>query len=542
MPAQSRLTSGQPGQILGPTMVTGLWLQVEVAGCPTVCRHCWAQGVPYRPMPLDDVAWVLEQAHRFCDQHGLGFGAYPMHELAAHPHAAELLRLFADHVGAAEFEPLSTTGVPLAVREDWRQLLAAAKLGTTTVWVAFHGVGTEHDRQVNRTGAFTETCLAVQRVHAAGLRAGANVFLTTANAPQTERLLGVLQRLQLDGMAWTPATYYPTPRGRRNERLRPQLAELLPFADRICQAGSLNGEGLGEPRGAHRGGLGTPCAGGRLADVGTSRWRGAGAGVPPQPRPAPRRGGLVPRAARQPAHRRSVGDPRRRAPGRRPLFRGAVVWLRPAAVGRRAGHPTWRQPRARSPLQRGLSPLSVAGPRTAGLTTTDIGSIGGSAEIDTGVGLGALTDAARPQARLRTDPSSRPWAAMGCCSAWSTARSPGHEGAPQAKLVKLADPATQLRPTAARVLKTLRADGPQTASELVSALARQGRAIRPATVETALDELDASGLAAPDGTGPARRWSPLAPSGDQLLDVVDLRGAHDFRHTFATWLRVQDSA
>jgi Phage integrase family len=44
------------------------------------------------------------------------------------------------------------------------------------------------------------------------------------------------------------------------------------------------------------------------------------------------------------------------------------------------------------------------------------------------------------------------------------------------------------------------------------------------------------GLAAPNGTGSARRWSPLAPSGDPLLDAVDLRGAHDFRHTSATWL------
>jgi hypothetical protein len=231
-------------------MVSGLWLQIEVTGCPTVCRHCWAQGVPYRAMPLDDVAWVLEQAHRFCDQHGLGFGAYPMHELAAHPQAAELLRLFADHVGAAEFEPLSTTGVPLAVREDWRELLAAAaKLGTTTVWVAFHGIGIEHDRQVSRPGAFAETCLAVQRVHSAGLRAGGNVFLTTANIPQAERLLGVLQRLQLDGMAWEPATYYPTARGRHNERLRPELSDLLPFADRICQAGSLHGEIWANPAG-----------------------------------------------------------------------------------------------------------------------------------------------------------------------------------------------------------------------------------------------------------------------------------------------------
>jgi integrase len=103
-------------------------------------------------------------------------------------------------------------------------------------------------------------------------------------------------------------------------------------------------------------------------------------------------------------------------------------------------------------------------------------------------------------------------------------------------IAKLADPATLLRPTAARVLKTLRATGPQTADDLVAALAHQGRAIRPTTIQTALGELAASGLAAADGRGPARRWSPLVPPGDPLLDAVDLRGAHDFRHSFATWL------
>jgi hypothetical protein len=217
-------------------MAATLYLQAEVVGCPTVCRHCWAQGAPYQAMPVDDVAWVLGQAHAFCDAHGLGFGAYPMHELAAHPRAAELLRLFADHVGAAEFEPLATTGVPLATRQDWKEVLAAAAdLGTTTVWVAFHGIGTEHDRQVNRSGAYAETCLAIQRIHAAGLRAGCNAFLTTASAPQAERLLGVLQRLEVDGMWWGPATYYPTARGRRNERLRPELSDLRPLATRIPQ-------------------------------------------------------------------------------------------------------------------------------------------------------------------------------------------------------------------------------------------------------------------------------------------------------------------
>jgi hypothetical protein len=215
-------------------MSAELWLQIEVVGCPTVCRHCWAQGVPYPAMSVDDVAWVLDQVHRFCDAHGLSFGAYPMHELAAHPQAAELLRQFADHVGAAEFEPLSTTGVPLPPARTggscWRP---PRRWGATTVWVAFHGLGVDHDRQINRTGAFTETCLAVQRVHSVGLRAGANVFLTTDNTPLAERLLGVLQRLEIDQMWWGPATDYPTARGRRNERLRPALSELLPLAGRI---------------------------------------------------------------------------------------------------------------------------------------------------------------------------------------------------------------------------------------------------------------------------------------------------------------------
>jgi integrase len=103
-------------------------------------------------------------------------------------------------------------------------------------------------------------------------------------------------------------------------------------------------------------------------------------------------------------------------------------------------------------------------------------------------------------------------------------------------VAKLADPATQVRPTAARVLRALRADGPQTVEQLVVALAKQGRAIRPATVEAALGELAAAGLVAAVGTGQAHRWRPLAPPGDPLLDAVDLRGAHDFRHTFATWL------
>jgi integrase len=106
----------------------------------------------------------------------------------------------------------------------------------------------------------------------------------------------------------------------------------------------------------------------------------------------------------------------------------------------------------------------------------------------------------------------------------------------QAALAKLADPTGELRPTAARVLKTLRAGGPQTTDQLTTALANHGRAIRPATIQVALGELVAAELVA-DGDGNGQQhWAALPTVRNPLLETVDLHGAHDFRHTFATWL------
>jgi hypothetical protein len=86
------------------------------------------------------------------------------------------------------------------------------------------------------------------------------------------------------------------------------------------------------------------------------------------------------------------------------------------------------------------------------------------------------------------------------------------------------------------VLKALRVGGPQTADQLTAVLAEGGRAIRPATVQVALGELVAADLVADVGEEADQRWLALPTARDPLLAAVDLRGAHDFRHTFATWL------
>ena len=224
-----------------PGLVTMLYLCMEVAGCPTVCRHCWAQGTGYGTMLLDGIAWVLEQAHRFCHARDVGFDAYPMHEVAAHPDAARLFGLFNSHSGTAPrtdgtmFEPLTTTGVPLAMRADWREVLeAAAAAGTECIWVAFHGAGEVHDRQVSRPGAFAQTCLGAERGRAAGLGVGGNVFLTAESLPQLDELIAATGRLFDAGPCYETASYLPTPRSRRNERLRLTLPDLAPVAARLA--------------------------------------------------------------------------------------------------------------------------------------------------------------------------------------------------------------------------------------------------------------------------------------------------------------------
>jgi integrase len=110
----------------------------------------------------------------------------------------------------------------------------------------------------------------------------------------------------------------------------------------------------------------------------------------------------------------------------------------------------------------------------------------------------------------------------------------------QGAVAKLADPAVPLRPTARRVLRALRDGGPQRVDQLVARLTSTGRRpIRPATVAGAVGELHAARLAAvvdAEQDLTPGLWSAVPAARDPLLDVVDLHGAHDFRHTYATWL------
>jgi integrase len=103
-------------------------------------------------------------------------------------------------------------------------------------------------------------------------------------------------------------------------------------------------------------------------------------------------------------------------------------------------------------------------------------------------------------------------------------------------LARVADPTATLAYTPRRVLRALREAGPGQSSEAIRSRL-SGRRLTLGTVHDTLWQLETSGLATrqedPNGQP---RWSPSDPPRDDSLDNLNLRGPHDLRHTFSTWL------
>jgi integrase len=104
-------------------------------------------------------------------------------------------------------------------------------------------------------------------------------------------------------------------------------------------------------------------------------------------------------------------------------------------------------------------------------------------------------------------------------------------------LAKATDPSARLGYTARRVLQALREVDLGPTAEMLRAQLR-GQAPRVATMYAALYELEAARLAIQQKgrDGKAPRWLACEAPSDDTLAGLKLRGPHDLRHTFSTWL------
>lgn len=216
---------------------------MEVAGCSTVCKHCWASGTRYGNVPVDVVKRVALDVKSVFEHHGVRFFGIPFHDIVSHDEAAELIAFFVDLNPPPEpgkdriFEKLLTTGVPVGVRDDWRPLLETAKAcGTRALWLAFHGMDEVHDRMVGRPGAFEALKIAIERAHEVGLECIANVFVSKESVHQTRELIRFLKDYDLGELRWEATSYLPTRRSRSYERFRIDIDDVRDYAGDIAKA------------------------------------------------------------------------------------------------------------------------------------------------------------------------------------------------------------------------------------------------------------------------------------------------------------------
>ena len=103
-------------------------------------------------------------------------------------------------------------------------------------------------------------------------------------------------------------------------------------------------------------------------------------------------------------------------------------------------------------------------------------------------------------------------------------------------VTRVADPTATLAYTPRRVLKALREAGPSQTSEAIRSRL-PGRRPTLGTVHDALWQLETADLVAwEDANAGQPRWLATDPPRDDSLDNLKLRGPHDLRHTFSTWL------
>ena len=219
----------------GDPMEYELRLQYLASGCPTRCRHCGAIGGKGAPMPMERIETILREVAALKERNpDATIYDTPMFEVMAHPDPAGVFRRRADVLGDLQFPGISSSGVPIGTREDWRpQLEELKELGVGKFYLTVHGPRDINDRYVALPGAFAAVETAVRRIHEVGLTCGTNVYLNTDALAQFPALLDDLQKAGFDEYYFGIALFYPHARMRRYERSRPTLRDLEPHVETI---------------------------------------------------------------------------------------------------------------------------------------------------------------------------------------------------------------------------------------------------------------------------------------------------------------------
>ncbi|HQO08619.1 MAG TPA: hypothetical protein PLK90_09200 [Clostridiales bacterium] len=218
-------------------MAKNIFLQINSSGCLTSCEHCWAQGKPFKNMPLIDLEEILFKMKEYLsDKPEYALDPFPMFEELAHPETGTQMKLFMKY-GMMPYD-MPTSGIALAVRPDWKDVLDCIKeLEYKFMVLSFHGIGAVHDKAVNRKGAFEDLKLALERIRSAGIDLSFNVFITKESINEIPELIKnvIAPDIDHENIMISFARYNATSRGRRYEKIRTEYSDVEKISSTLAE-------------------------------------------------------------------------------------------------------------------------------------------------------------------------------------------------------------------------------------------------------------------------------------------------------------------
>lgn len=213
-------------------LATEITFDIVVSGCAAECWHCYVSGRPAPPMALPnykDILAFIDEFSRIAGGQKVKVHPYLDLEPMNHPEIVEILNLTQTIEGFTLPSSIPTTGIPIARRHDWEQVLATYRdAGVQHLEFTLHGPEEIHDRALSRPGAFREHQQAVRRARRKAFETRLNLMVSQPMLGHFQETMEIVEENDYDVKRAAVPSYAPNKRLRAFERIRPGLPDLRP--------------------------------------------------------------------------------------------------------------------------------------------------------------------------------------------------------------------------------------------------------------------------------------------------------------------------
>jgi len=160
---------------------------------------------------------------------------YLDYEPLLHPAICEILTITRERFGDYfEMSTFPTTGIPIATRSDWEEVLDTLRLiGTSELEFTLHGPEHIQNQATNHPRAFELHSLAVRRAKNYGFKTALNLMVTKDMLQHFKETMEIVRRNGYERKRAAIPVYEPTNRLRQFEIHRPTLEDIEPFREHL---------------------------------------------------------------------------------------------------------------------------------------------------------------------------------------------------------------------------------------------------------------------------------------------------------------------